>query len=52
MNLNAQHVEERIDMSDEVTLGEILELLLEIRDEMRELREDFDLKREEEDEDD
>ena len=52
MNLNAQHVEERIDMSDEVTLGEILELLLEIRDEMRELREDFDLKREEEGEDD
>ena len=52
MNLNAQHVEERIDMSDEVTLGEILELLLEIRDEMRELREDFDLKRQEEDEDD
>jgi len=45
-------VEERIDMSDEVTLEEILELLLEIRDEMRELREDFDLKRQEEDEDD
>ena len=45
-------MEERIDMSDEVTLGEILELLLEIRDEMRELRENFDLKRQEEDEDD